>query len=88
MPAVVKTRIVKIGNSQGIRIPKLLLEQADFGEEVELELQEDRLVIRPAQRPRHDWDVAFKVMAERGDDYLLDGESMLSTDWDEEGWEW
>lgn len=88
MPVVVKTRIVKIGNSQGIRIPKLLLEQADFGEEVELELQEDLLVVRPAQRPRHDWEGAFKAMAERGDDYLLDGKSAPPTEWDEEGWEW
>lgn len=88
MPVVVKTRIVKIGNSQGIRIPKLLLEQADFGDEVELELQEDLLVVRPAQKPRHDWEQAFKVMAERGDDYLLDGEPLSSTDWEEGGWEW
>ena len=88
MPIVVKTRIVKIGNSQGIRIPKLLLDQADFGEEVELELLEDLIVVRPAQMPRHDWDGAFRAMAERGDDYLLDGESIHSADWDEDGWEW
>ncbi len=88
MPVVVKTRIVKIGNSQGIRIPKLLLEQTDFGEEVELELQEDRLIVRPAQRPRHDWEGAFKAMAERFDDELLDGEPLPLTAWDEEEWEW
>ena len=88
MPIVVKTRIVKIGNSQGIRIPKLLLDQADFGEEVELELLEDLIVVRPAQKPRHDWEGAFRAMAERCDDYLLDGESIHSADWDEDGWEW
>jgi len=37
MSTVTRARIVKIGNSQGIRSPKFLLEQADFGEEVELE---------------------------------------------------
>ena len=45
MPTVVKTRIVKIGNSQGIRIPKLLLEQSNLGEEVELELEQDQIIV-------------------------------------------
>ena len=88
MPAAVKARIVKIGNSQGIRIPKLLLEQADLGEEVELELQGGQLVIRPVHRARHDWADQFQAMAAQGDDVLLDGEVMIHTAWDEEEWEW
>jgi antitoxin MazE len=88
VPGTVKARIVKIGNSQGIRIPKLLLDQADLGEEVELELQGEQIVIRPAHRARHDWADQFKAMAARGDDKLLDGEVMVSTVWDEEEWEW
>lgn len=48
MSTVLKTRIVKIGNSQGIRIPRLFLEQSHLGEEVELELQSNQIVIRPA----------------------------------------
>ena len=88
MPSAVKARIVKIGNSQGIRIPKLLLEQADLGEEVELELQGEQIVIRSARRARRDWSDQFKAMAARGDDKLLDGDVMISTAWDEEEWEW
>ncbi len=88
MPAVVKTRIVKIGNSQGIRIPKLLLDQTDLGEEVELELRGDQIVIRPAYRARHNWEDQFKAMAEQGDDKLLDGDLVIPTAWDEEEWEW
>jgi antitoxin MazE len=88
MPTAVKARIVKIGNSQGIRIPKLLLEQANFGEEVELELQGEQLVIRPAHRARHNWAVQFKAMAAHGDDVLLDADVMVPTAWDEEEWEW
>ena len=88
MPGAVKARIVKIGNSQGIRIPKLLLDQADLGEEVELELQGEQIVIRSAYRARHDWADQFKAMAARGDDKLLDGDVMVSTVWDEEEWEW
>ena len=88
MATVVKTRIVKIGNSQGIRIPKLLLEQSDLGEEVELALEEGQIIVRPVQPVRHRWEEVFKAMSERGDDDLLDGEALFSTTWDEEEWEW
>lgn len=84
---IIKTRIVKIGNSQGIRIPKILLDQTDFGKEVELELQEDRIVIRSAKSSREDWEEQFKLMAERGDDQLLD-ETVPFSSWDEGDWEW
>ena len=47
-----KTRIVRIGNSRGIRVPKLLLEQADLPDEVELRAEPGRLVVSAATRPR------------------------------------
>lgn len=47
-----KARIVRIGNSQGIRIPKPLLEEAGLPDEVELEVEGDCLVVRAAGRPR------------------------------------
>ena len=87
MSTIVKTRIIKIGNSQGIRIPKLLLEQTNFVEEVELELQENQIVIRPSHPMRYNWEEQFKIMAERGDDALLD-EAPAATTWDENEWEW
>ncbi len=82
-----KTRIVRIGNSQGVRIPKLLLEQTDIGNEVELEVQENRIIIRSSKPARHGWDEQFEKMAEQGDDRLLDKVDQLST-WDKEEWEW
>ena len=88
MPTVVKTRIVKIGNSQGIRIPRLLLEQTNLGEQVELELQPDQIVVRPAYQTRHNWEDEFKAMFELGDDKLLDGSIVVPTAWEEEEWEW
>jgi len=88
MSTVVKSRIVKIGNSQGIRIPKLLLEQTNLGQEVELELQQDQIIVRSARPVRHCWDEAFRAMAERGDDELLDADALKPSSWDEEEWEW
>ena len=83
----IKTKIVRIGNSQGIRIPKLLLDQTNFGKDVELELQDDRIVIRASYPSRHGWDEQFKLMSEQGDDRLMDEPVPLSS-WDAEDWEW
>ena len=83
----IKTRIVKIGNSQGIRIPKLVLDQTNFREEVELEIQDNCIVIRASHSFRVGWEERFKMMAEQGDDRLLGEQSPLSS-WDEVDWEW
>ncbi len=83
-----KTRIVKIGNSQGIRIPKLFLERSNLAEEVELEAQDNQIVIRSLRRPRQDWEEAFLAMSESGDDSLLDESLLAQTQWDEAEWQW
>ena len=83
MSTIVKTRIVKIGNSQGVRIPKILLDQTNLGEEVELEVEQGRIVIRSSHPNREGWEEQFRIMAEVEDDKILDGEINAST-WDEE----
>lgn len=90
MTTLFKTHIIKIGNSQGIRIPKLLLDQTRLDEtkEVTLELQDNHIIVRPAHTPRAHWDAAFQAMAAQGDDQWLDGELVSTSTWDEEEWEW
>jgi antitoxin MazE len=83
-----RTRIVKIGNSQGIRIPKLLLERSNLADEVEIEAEDNRIIIRSTKQPRQDWESTFRAMAERGDDSLLDNELLTQTRWDEDEWQW
>lgn len=85
---VMKTRIIRIGNSQGIRIPKLYLHQTGLVEEVELEVQDSRIVIRSAAQPRQGWAEAFKTMAAQRDDKLLDGDSINQSAWDGAEWQW
>jgi len=68
---VMKARIIQIGNSRGVRIPKRLLEKAQLTEDVQLEARLGEIVIRSAL-PRADWEVRFRLMAERGKDELLD----------------
>ncbi len=88
MGTTVKTRIVRIGNSQGVRLPKRIIEQIGLENEIEIEIAEGQLIIRPASVPRAGWDEQFRAMAERGDDYLLDAESPSLIEWDDEEWEW
>ena len=83
-----RARVVKIGNSQGIRIPKTLLDQTGISDDVELEVEKNQIVIRPISNPRKDWEKAFKAMAEKGDDALINGEENISHSWDDEKWQW
>ena len=83
-----KAKIVKIGNSQGIRIPKVILEQSGLQDEVELEVKNNQLIIRPRRSIRQGWEVAFSLMSEMRDDQLLDEDSISSqSTWDNEEWE-
>jgi antitoxin MazE len=67
-----KTGLVRIGNSKGLRIPKSLISQSGLQDEVEITLKGNSLIIRPASNPREGWAEAFEQMARRGDDALLD----------------
>jgi antitoxin MazE len=84
----IRTKLVKIGNSQGIRLPKTLLEQSGIIGEVGIEVQLDGIMIRPIAPPpvRSGWDHAFAEMAAQGDDRLLDAPT--ATEWEQTEWEW
>jgi antitoxin MazE len=82
-----KTRIVRIGNSRGVRLPKPLLEQTGLPDEVEVEAQGNQLIIRPLRAPRAGWAEAFAAMGEAGDDRLLD-RSLPPSRFDREEWSW
>jgi antitoxin MazE len=81
-----KTRIVLIGNSRGVRIPKPLLTQAGLGEEVELRVEAGAIRIESVAAPRAGWAEAAASLA------ALEGEGLLDaptpTRFDEEEWEW
>ena len=62
------------------------VKELELGEEVEMAVEADRLVVRSARRPREGWDEAFREMADRGDDRLLDG--VVATRWDGDEWQW
>ncbi len=88
MSAIIKTRLVRIGNSQGVRIPKVLLDQVGFTQDIELEVHDTHLLIRPAHRSRDGWDDSFRQMAMNHDDQLIDPDAGTFSSWDEEEWTW
>ena len=81
-----KTRLVRIGNSRGIRIPKPMLEEAGLEDEVEIEATPAGIRITPTRTVREGWDLAAARLGERGEGGLLDAET--PTDFDETEWEW
>jgi antitoxin MazE len=81
-----KTRLVRIGNSRGVRIPKPLIEQAGLTDEVEMGLRDGAIVIQPAATLRSGWADAAKRMRQLDDDLLLDPPT--ATNFDEGEWEW
>ncbi len=83
-----RAHVVRIGNSRGIRIPKAMLEQCRLDGPVELEVERGRLIVRSPARPREGWEEAFREMAERGDDALLDAGSLTPTKWERDEWTW
>ncbi len=81
-----KTRLIRIGNSRGIRLPKPLIAQAGLTDEVELHVREGAIVIEATSKPRGGWAQAAKDMHECDDDLLLDPPA--PTQFDEKEWEW
>jgi antitoxin MazE len=90
MQHTVRAKVVRVGNSRGFRIPRPLLEMVGlYGDaEVDVEVQHDQIVIRPAGKARRGWDEQFRTMAERDDDRRLEPEMARQTSWDDAEWEW
>ena len=81
-----KTRLIQIGNSRGVRLPKPLIEEAGLGEHVELEVRHRSLVIRPIDTVRREWAEAARELGAAKGSGLLDGAA--PTRFDEEEWKW
>ncbi len=80
-----KAQIIRIGNSQGVRIPKALLEDGKISGEVELEIHDDGILIRSLQKPRANWEASFRAVAETDDDQPL---TETPTKFETKEWQW
>ena len=80
-----RSRIVRIGNSQGVRLPKLLIQQAGLTEEVELRAEAGQIVIAARRTTRAGWAEAAQHAHAAGDDNLTD---TVATRFDDTEWTW
>lgn len=80
-----KAQIIQIGNSQGLRLPKMMLEESGITGEVDLELHEDGIMIRRSGKPRDGWAAAFKTLAENDEELT---ESDVANIFDRRRWQW
>ena len=81
-----RTELIRIGNSRGIRIPKPVIEQCGFGDEVDLRVENECLIISPERRVRAGWEQEFRSAGSSGKgEHLLDvGEN----EFDRKDWRW
>ena len=82
-----KTTLIPIGNSRGVRIPKPLIEQCGLGDDIELDVRDRSIIIHAPRRARAGWDKAFAQMPRLKDDVLVDA-APISVKWDDEEWQW
>jgi len=80
-----KARLVRIGNSRGVRLPKAVIDQVGLQDDIELRVDDNRVVITAAAPPRTGWADAARELA-------ADTQGMLdapaATRFDEEEWQW
>jgi antitoxin MazE len=85
-------KLVKIGNSRGVRLPDAVLKEAGLSDKVEISVQGDRIVISAPGKshPRAGWEEQFKkALAEHGDDTddWRDWQN-APNEFDEKEWTW
>lgn len=83
------TTLIRIGNSQGVRIPKAIIEQANLEDkELKFKVTDDGLLIQPVKKHREGWKeqfdkaLQFKATGNEEQEWL---EALLA---DEGEWEW
>jgi antitoxin MazE len=81
-----KARLIRIGNSRGVRLPKTIILQAGLTDEVELGVRDGAVVIARATPARSGWADAAGQMRQRDEDRLLDAPAF--TRFDEKEWQW
>jgi len=81
-----KARLIRVGNSRGVRIPKPLIEEARLEDEVEISVRDRSLIITSVESPRFRWAEAARLLNSRNED--RSAELHTPTRFDQEEWQW
>ena len=53
-------KLIQIGNSRGVRLPRAVIEQAGLVDEVLILVRDREVILRPAEAPRAGWEEALR----------------------------
>ncbi|MCP5049081.1 MAG: AbrB/MazE/SpoVT family DNA-binding domain-containing protein [bacterium] len=81
-------RLVQIGNSRGIRLPKQIIEQFSFSDEIEAEIKKDGLLLKKKTTPRAGWkkQIVDEIKKNGPPEMLIPNN--IENDFDENEWQW
>jgi len=83
------TTLIRIGNSQGIRIPKAIIAQARLEDkQLEFKIIDDGLLIQPVKKNREGWKEQFDKALKAQESGEADQEWLDAPLVDDEDWEW
>jgi antitoxin MazE len=83
-----ETKLIKIGNSFGIRLPKSLIQQYNLSGDIEIDPIEEGILIRSRKKARIGWTEQLQLAIQNGytpDDELLEG---FSDEFTDKEWQW
>lgn len=81
--------LIRIGNSQGIRIPKIIIDQAQLNDrELNFKITDEGLLIQPLKKPRQGWKKLFKKAQLVNESDESDKEWLEAQLVENEDWEW
>lgn len=78
-----RSNLIKIGNSKGIRITSSIIKECELINEVEIKVVDKKLVIEAVKEPRADWNKSFgKMHKNNNDNLLIENDNDFDKDWE------
>ena len=78
-----KSNLIKIGNSKGIRINSNIIKECELESEVEIRVVDKKIIIEAVKEPRADWNRSFQNMHKNNEDALLiSDDNIFDKDWE------
>jgi antitoxin MazE len=66
-----KSNLIKIGNSKGVRINSSIIKECELDNEVEIQVVNKKIIITAVKEPRTGWNKSFENMHKNNEDILL-----------------
>ncbi|HLP45664.1 MAG TPA: AbrB/MazE/SpoVT family DNA-binding domain-containing protein [Candidatus Kapabacteria bacterium] len=81
-------KLVQIGNSQGIRLPKTIIDQFNFNDSIEAVIKREGLLLRKKTKPRAGWKAQILKEIKKGGCLEMLIPDNVQNEFDESEWQW